>query len=51
MTLGSGSAWVLPGNLAVQLVDGVVLRGDDPVHEIPDGNDAQHFFIFYLWVS
>src|SRR6266446_4992128 len=25
----------------------VGLRGDDPVHKIPDGNDAHHFFIFY----
>jgi len=28
-------------------MDCVRLRGDDPVDEIPDGNDAHHFFVFY----
>lgn len=41
----SALAWVLSGDLAMQLVDGVGLYGDDPVDENRDKNDNHHVLI------
>src|SRR5579862_1439565 len=35
---------IFPVDVVVQLLDGLLLRGDDPLHQVADGKHARHMF-------
>src|SRR6478735_8403996 len=42
----AASAWVLASDVALKLVDGLLLVGDDPLHQITDGENPHYLVVF-----